>query len=71
MTDRTGVPGTGGQEPQEVDLVPEDDTIIGRAFRWSLVALALAGAGIGLAIWAATRPEPLRPPTQVQELGAS
>ncbi len=65
MTDRTGVPGTGGQEPQEVDLGPEDDTIIGRAFRWSLVALALAGAGIGLAIWAATRPEPLRPPTQV------
>ena len=63
MTDRTGMPATGGQEPQTQDLVPKDDAIIGRAFRWSLAALA--GAGIGIAIWAATRPEPLRPPTPV------
>src|SRR5262249_43230161 len=48
------------QQPSE-ELVPEDDRVIGRAFRWSVVVVA-ALAAIGSAIaWVALRPEKPKP----------
>ncbi len=44
------------------ELVPEDDTIIGRAFRWSLVVLAVVGLVIAGVLWVASRPEAIAPP---------
>jgi hypothetical protein len=51
----------------EEDLVPVDDAVIGRAFRWSaLVLVVLAGAGVG--VWALTRPKEKEPPKAAQPL---
>jgi hypothetical protein len=51
-----------GTEPvDERDLVPVDDTIIGRAFRWSLAVLGVLAVAVAVAIWAARRPEPPPP----------
>ncbi len=47
------------------DLVPEDDTVIGRAFRWSVLVFLAAGAVVAATIWAVRRPEPLAPPRPV------
>ncbi len=44
-------------EPQLEELVPEDDRVIGRAFAWSLVVIAVLLAGVGVGWWAATRPD--------------
>jgi hypothetical protein len=42
----------GPQEPApDEDLVPADDTVIGKAFRWSLVVLAAAAALILAVVW--------------------
>jgi hypothetical protein len=44
------------------ELVPADDTIIGRAFRWSLVVVVLAAAAVAVGVWASRRAEPETPP---------
>lgn len=50
-----------GDPREEDDLAPVDDAVIGRAFRWSMLAIALlAGAGYGA--WALTRPGGREPP---------
>ncbi len=33
------------------EWVPEDDAIVGKAFRWSLVVFLAIGAGVGLTVW--------------------
>ena len=48
-------------EPNE-ELVPEDDTVIGRAFRWSLAVFVVLAGGTALAVWVASRPDPEPPP---------
>jgi hypothetical protein len=50
------------------ELVPADDTIIGRAFRWSLVVVVLAAAAVGVGIWATRRAEPETPPQPPPEI---
>ncbi len=51
------------------DTGPDDDAVIGRAFRWSLAALGLMALIIGGSIWYA-RLSPASPPTSVTSLGA-
>ena len=53
-------PTTGPDE----ELVPADDAIIGKAFRYSLGAFVVIGCGIGLTVWALSRPEPVAPPKE-------
>ena len=60
------------QRPQLESAAPEsdeegDDRVIGRALRWSLVALVLLVVAGGAAAWWMNRPEPL-PPTSQTEL---
>jgi hypothetical protein len=43
----------------EEELVAADDTIIGRAFRWSLVVFLLLTGAIGLMVWILKRPQPV------------
>ncbi len=43
------------------DLVAEDDTIIGRALRWSLLLIVVVGAVVALGILLARRPEAQAP----------
>jgi hypothetical protein len=56
------------------DLVPEDDAVIGRAFRWSLLVIALAAAGLALAAWLGRGTEPEaapvidKPPPRIESL---
>ncbi len=38
------------QDPRD-ELVPEDDRVIGRAFRWSLLVIVLGAAALGLALY--------------------
>jgi hypothetical protein len=45
--------GTGRREP---DLVPEDDAVIGRAFRLSMAVIAVVLAGAALAVFLIYRP---------------
>ena len=54
---------TSSQALLEEDLVPEDDTIIGRAFLWSLVLFAAIGLVGGGALWLFNRPQDTPPPT--------
>ncbi|MHC4305517.1 MAG: CRTAC1 family protein [Planctomycetota bacterium] len=51
-------------EPQggEQELVPADDTVIGRAFRWSLLVMAVIAAAAALTVWLVTRPDTAPPP---------
>jgi hypothetical protein len=42
--------------PAPEDLVPADDAVIGRAFRWSIAVVAVATIAIGVIAWA-RRPE--------------
>jgi len=44
--------------PDEGELVPEDDTIIGRAFRWSLAVIAVVAVLCGVA-WFLSREAPV------------
>jgi hypothetical protein len=46
----------------ESELAHEDDTVVGRAFRWSLAVLAVLAAAGAAAYWLATRPKPAPPP---------
>ncbi len=46
---------------REDDLVPEDDAIIGKAFRWSILAFICIGAAVGVTIWS-IRQKPAPPP---------
>ena len=57
MTDRPPTPEI------EEDLVPTDDRVIGRAFRWSLLAFAVIAGGAALGVWVVNRPETAPPPT--------
>jgi hypothetical protein len=50
------------RDPEE-ELVPEDDVVIGKAFRWSLLVLAVAAAVVVLVVWLARRKT--EPPPQV------
>ncbi len=47
----------------EEELVPEDDTIIGRAFVWSLIIFAAIGLVTGVGLWLVSRPADVLPPT--------
>src|SRR5438552_18855792 len=40
---------------REDELVPADDTIIGRAFAWSLAVFAVIGAIVGATVWLLSR----------------
>ncbi len=44
------------------ELVPEDDTIIGRAFRWSLAVLVAVALGVVAILWVTSRPDAVSPP---------
>ena len=46
----------------ETELVPEDDAVIGRAFRWSLAVLVVLGVAGGVVAVIVTRPDPVVPP---------
>lgn len=48
-------------EDHEDDLVPEDDRVIGRALRWSLVALVAIVAIVAGVLWFLRRPAPTGP----------
>lgn len=48
----------------EEQIVAADDAIIGRAFRWSMVAIGLIAVGTGATLWVVNRPEPVAPTTQ-------
>ncbi|MHC4448088.1 MAG: CRTAC1 family protein, partial [Planctomycetota bacterium] len=43
------------------ELVREDDTIIGRAFRWSLLVFVVIGGAIAATVWMLKRPAPEAP----------
>jgi len=45
----------------EQELVPADDAVIGRAFRWSLLVMAVIAAAAAVTAWLVTRPD-VRPP---------
>jgi hypothetical protein len=53
------------EEGIEYEEVSHDDTVIGRAFRWSMVVLAALAALGGAAWWWASRPEEVAPPQVV------
>ncbi len=48
----------------EVELVAEDDSIIGRAFKTSLIAIALLGLALCLVVWVFTRQDAESAPTE-------
>lgn len=57
MTDLRTPENAPRDEPiNEAELVPADDTIIGKAFVWSLVVFGVVGACIGLMVWVLNRP---------------
>ena len=45
-------------QAQETELVAADDTIIGKVFRWSVMAIAAISLIAGLTWWVLTRPAP-------------
>lgn len=47
----------GGDE----EWVPEDDAIVGKAFRWSLVVFLVIGAGVGATVWQLRKAPPTAP----------
>jgi hypothetical protein len=57
MTDPDACLPPDAEAPGADELVPEDDTIIGTAFRWSLGVVAVAAAATLLVVWALDRPE--------------
>jgi len=50
------------------ELVAEDDTIIGKAFLWSLLVFVVIGAGIGVTIWQIGKQGPTAPPVKIQQV---
>lgn len=50
-----------GDGTDEGELVPEDDRVIGRAFRWSLVVIAGLVVLVGLGVYLVSRPKEKRP----------
>lgn len=46
------------------DWVPEDDAIIGKAFRWSLLVFVLIGGAIGLTVWQIRKAPPVAAPRE-------
>ncbi len=48
------------------ELVAADDSIIGRALRWSLVLLLTAGVVAAAALFLARRPQPAAPTTEIE-----
>lgn len=56
-------------EPEAADLAPADDAVIGRAARWSAIALATLALG-ALGIWIWLNRQPASPPAQVISLSA-
>ncbi|HXI02266.1 MAG TPA: CRTAC1 family protein [Candidatus Saccharimonadales bacterium] len=72
-------PASPYEEIPEEELVPEDDTIIGRAFRWSLVVICILAAAVAVGIFLSRRapaePQvvergPVQAPPPLQEAGA-
>jgi len=64
------------QPTEDEELVPEDDAIIGHAFRWSLAVLAIGAGLVGVALYVARRePEatpvvdraPVEPPRRLDQ----
>jgi hypothetical protein len=53
-------------ELDEDELVPEDDSIIGSALRWSLIVLVGAGAIVAVVLWALNRPEEAAPEQSIE-----
>jgi hypothetical protein len=49
---------------EEEHLVPEDDAVIGKAFRWSLLFFAVAGAILGLFLLLLRRAPEVEPPKE-------
>ena len=47
------------------EFAAADDTVIGKAFRWSIVVVALSALVVGGVVWVAIRPEP---ETQAQDV---
>ena len=56
----------GPAQAADDDLVHADDAAVGRALRWSLVALLIIAAAGGLAGWLATRKPPALTPVLVK-----
>ena len=46
----------------DTEMVPDDDAVIGRAFRWSLAVLVVFGVVAGVVLVIANRPQELAPP---------
>ncbi|MCH9002280.1 MAG: hypothetical protein IIC02_06875 [Planctomycetes bacterium] len=44
------------------EFVAADDTVIGRAFRWSVVVIAVLVIVVGAGVWAFRRPAAVAPP---------
>jgi enediyne biosynthesis protein E4 len=58
------------EDPDQPDeLVHQDDRIIGRALRWSLIALVVIGVTVGIGVLVLTR-KPAEPPAQITKLTA-
>ena len=76
MTDSIIEEPPSERAPDDDELVPVDDTIIGVAFKWSLIVIVLIGAGVGAA-WFVSRsstPEsvvidrgPVKPPDRLSQ----
>jgi hypothetical protein len=49
------------EEDGEEEWVPEDDAVIGKTFRWSLVVLAGVAVAVGLWVYLAKRPVTVKP----------
>ena len=52
-------------ETEEDDLVPEDDRVIGRAFRWSLAVMAGVAVLVGLTVYLVNRPKEAKPEKKI------
>src|SRR5688572_9515564 len=63
----TASPAPGGAGAADEEWVQSDDRVIGRAVKWSLLALVIALAGLGFAwYWAHRTPPP--PPVKKTEV---
>ena len=54
-------PKGAGSEDEAEEWVPEDDAVIGRAFRWSLVVIAGIAVLVGIGFYAFRQTEEIRP----------
>ena len=59
----TELPDRSPLEPlDDTEMVPEDDAVIGRAFRWSLAVLVVLGVVAGVVAVIVNRPREVAPP---------